>query len=189
MLQWFILTKIYNCVLLGTCFNKKKENGSCVEGLQSHSSVQFNSHTVLLVQCSTHLLPVMRDLGSNPRGALMWNSDSPVSVVLLHWWPLHDWSLWPCLRWTSSRTVTRPSCWQCGNPTWSHTAILSRFHAWIVGCWGGALWRACNLTAFIHSSTGPVVHPFASCHEGPRFKPKGGTYVKPGFLVKPGFSC
>jgi hypothetical protein len=24
------------------------------------------------------------------------------------------------------------------------------------------LWRACNLTAFIHSSTGPVVHLFAS---------------------------
>jgi hypothetical protein len=36
----------------------------------------------------------------------------------------------------------------------------------IVGCWGGALWRAYNLIAFIHSSTFPVVHPFASCHEG-----------------------
>jgi hypothetical protein len=29
------------------------------------------------------------------------------------------------------------------------------------------LWKACNLTAFIHSITGPVVHPFASRHEGP----------------------
>jgi hypothetical protein len=44
------------------------------------------------------------------------------------------------------------------------------------------LWRACNLIAFIHSSTGPcVVHPFASHHEGPEFNPQGGTYVKPGF--------
>ncbi len=43
------------------------------------------------------------------------------------------------------------------------------------------LWRACNLTAFIHSSTGLVVHPFASRHEGTRFNPQGGTYVKPGF--------
>jgi hypothetical protein len=43
------------------------------------------------------------------------------------------------------------------------------------------VWRACNLTAFIHSSTGPVVHPFTSCHEGPKFNPHGGTYVKPGF--------
>ncbi len=36
-----------------------------------------------------------------------------------------------------------------------------------VGCWGGALWRASNLTAFIHCLTGPVGHPFASRHEGP----------------------
>ncbi len=43
-----------------------------------------------------------------------------------------------------------------------------------VSCWGGALWRACNLTAFITSSTGPVVHPFASGHEGPGFNPQGG---------------
>jgi hypothetical protein len=73
---------------------------------------------------------------------------------------------------------------QCDNNTWSCTALLSRFHArcrssfWlhndIVGCWGGALWRACNLTAFIPSSTGPVVHPFASRHEGPGFNHQGG---------------
>ncbi len=43
------------------------------------------------------------------------------------------------------------------------------------------LWRACNLTAFIHSFTGPVVHLFASRHEAPEFNPQGGTYVKPGF--------
>jgi hypothetical protein len=44
-------------------------------------------------------------------------------------------------------------------------------------------WRACNLTAFTHSLTGPSGHPFASCHEGPGFIPGGGggTYVKPGF--------
>jgi hypothetical protein len=40
------------------------------------------------------------------------------------------------------------------------------------------LWRACNLTAFIHS---PVVHLFASRRGGPGFNPEGGTYVKPGF--------
>ncbi len=58
----------------------------------------------------------------------------------------------------------------------------SGFTTDIVGCWGGTLWRACNLTAFIHSSTGPVVHPFASLHKGPRFNPQEGTYVKPGFF-------
>ncbi len=39
------------------------------------------------------------------------------------------------------------------------------------------VWRACTLTAVKHSSTGPVVHLFASHHEGPRFNPQGVTYV------------
>jgi hypothetical protein len=51
----------------------------------------------------------------------------------------------------------------------------------LVGCWGEALWRACNLTVFIKSLTGPVGQPFASRHEGPRFSYQGGTYVQPGF--------
>jgi hypothetical protein len=136
------------------------------------------------------LLPDIRDPGSIPSGVFMWNWDSPVSVVSLHWWPRHDWSLWP-LRWDSSQTVTRLSCWLCDNPTWSHTALLSWFQArcrssiWLHNrhsrLLGGALWRACNLTAFTHSSTGLAVHLFASCHEGPGFNPQGGTYVKPGF--------
>jgi hypothetical protein len=76
----------------------------------------------------------------------MWNQDSPVSVVSLHWVPRRDWSLWPRLRRASSRTITRPSWRQCENPTWSHTALLSQFMlaagppfsftANIVGCWG-----------------------------------------------------
>ncbi len=37
--------------------------------------------------------------------------------------------VWPCLRRVSFRTITRPSCQQCDNPTWSHTAFLFRFHA------------------------------------------------------------
>jgi hypothetical protein len=88
------------------------------------------------------------------RGVLMWNRDSPVGDVSLHWWPRRDWSLCPRLRKASPRTVTRPSCQQCDNPTWSHTAFLSRFHArcrspfWLhnhgVSCWGGALWNPAN---------------------------------------------
>ncbi len=46
-----------------------------------------------------------------------------------NWWPWRDWSLWPRLRRASSWTITRPSCRQCDNPTWSHRALLSRFHA------------------------------------------------------------
>ncbi len=73
------------------------------------------------------------------------------------------------------------------NPTLSHTALLSRFHAHCrssfrlhnrhSGCWGRALSRACNLTAFKHSSTSPVVHPFAYRYEGPGFNPLEGIYV------------
>jgi hypothetical protein len=92
----------------------------------------------------------------------MWNRDFPVSPVLLCWLPRCDWSLWPRLMRALSWTVTRPSWRQCDNPTWSQTALLSRFHAC---CWssfllhnrhsrllGGSLWRACALTAFTHSS-------------------------------------
>ncbi len=97
-----------------------------------------------------------------PRGVLMWNRDSPVSIVSLYWWPRRDWSfLWPGLRQASSRTITRPSCRQCDNPTWSHTALLSQFHACCRSPFqlhnrrsrllGVALWKACNLTSFFYS--------------------------------------
>ncbi len=66
----------------------------------------------------------------SPGEVLMVNRDSPVSVVSLHWCPWRDlWSLWPRLRLALSQTVTRLTCWQCDNTTWSHTALLSRFHA------------------------------------------------------------
>jgi hypothetical protein len=154
-------------------------------------AISLHSYTVPLVRWSTSLHPVMRDLGSIARGILIWKRDSPVSAVLLHWWPWCDWSFWPCLRQSSSRTITRPSCRQCDNPTWSHTAFLSQFHSRCrssfqlhnCSCWEGVRWRACNLTAFIHSSTGPVVHPFA-------FRPEGhGFYLQGGIYVKLGVSC
>jgi hypothetical protein len=83
-------------------------------------AISLHSYTDPLVQWSTHLLPVMRDLGSIHREGL---------------------------------TLT--------------AVLLPGFTTDTVGYWGGgALCRACNLTTFIHSSTGPVVHPFASNHEG-----------------------
>ncbi len=123
--------------------------------------------------------------GFNPQGVLMWNRDSPVSIVSLHWWPRCDWSLWPHLRRALSWNINRPSCRQCDNSTWSHTALVSRFHArcrsslWLHNrhsrLQGVALWRACNPTIFINSSIGPVVHPLASRHGGPRFNAQGGV--------------
>jgi hypothetical protein len=43
----------------------------------------------------------------SPGGVLKWNRDSPVSIVLLHWWTRRDWSLWPHLRQASSQTVIK----------------------------------------------------------------------------------
>ncbi len=64
----------------------------------------------------------------------------------------------------------------------------SSFTTNIVSCWGGALWRACNHTACVHSLTGAVGQPFASRYEGPGFNPQGGN-PQGGTCVKPGFSC
>ncbi len=97
-----------------------------VESLQSHFILTMSHWSCRLPACflsqgtQVHIL----------YGVLRWNRDSPVSVVSLHWWPRRDWSsLWPRLRRASSRTITRPLCRQCDNPTWSHTAFQSRFHA------------------------------------------------------------
>jgi hypothetical protein len=132
------------------CFLLRKKAHNCGE-----PAISLHSHHVSLVQWTTCLLPVTRDPGLNPqRGELMWNRDSPISDVSLHWWPWCDWSSWPRLRWASSRIITRPSYRQCDNPTWSHTAFLSRFHACcrfpfrLHNRRSQLLWRACNLTSF-----------------------------------------
>ncbi len=115
-----------------------------MESVQSHFILTMSHWSSGLPVC----FPSQGTQVQIPWGVLMWNRNSPVSNVSLHWWPQRDWSSWPHLRWASSRTITRPSCWQCDNPTWSHTAFLSRFHACCrspfrlhnhgVGCWGGS---------------------------------------------------
>jgi hypothetical protein len=90
-------------------------------------AISLHSNTGPLVQCSTRLLPIMREPGSIPRGALIWNRDSPVSIgdpdVIDHcglvWGRLSPEPSLGC------RTYNL----QCDNPTWSHTALLSGFHA------------------------------------------------------------
>ncbi len=59
-----------------------------------------------------------------PRGVLMWNRDSPVSVVLLHQWPPNVIDHFCGPVWGG--LCPQPSL---GPRTWSHTAFLSRFHA------------------------------------------------------------
>ncbi len=129
-----------------------------VESLQSHMILTM-SHWSSGLTC---LLPATRVIGSNPLEGLVWNRDSPVSIVSLHWWPRRDWSstgLSPQLSLgphTNNVTVpldlTQPSC-----PGFTLAAGLpSGFTTGRVGCLGGALWRACNLTWFSPCLTGPV---------------------------------
>ncbi len=125
----------------------------------------------------------------SPGWLLVWNRDSPVSVVSLHWWPQCDWSLWPRLRRASSRTVTRPSYRQCDNPTWSHTALLFWFH---VSCRSSfrphnqhsrLLGGHCGEPAIsmhpLHSSTGPVGLPFCFLSLGTRVQSPEAVLRKP----------
>jgi hypothetical protein len=49
---------------------------------------------------------------------------------------------------------------------------LSGFTTEIVNCWGGALWRPWNLTAFTHSLTGPVVNPLLPVMRDPGSIPR-----------------
>ncbi len=97
-----------------------------VESLQSHFILTMSHWSSGLPVC----FPSQGTQAQIPRGVLIWNRDSPVSDFSLHWWPRRDWPfLWPRPRRASFRTITRPSYRQCDNPTWSHTAFLSRFHA------------------------------------------------------------
>ncbi len=161
-----------------------------VESLQSHFILTMSHWSSGLTLCFLSQGTWVQI----PWGLLMWNWDSPVSVVSLHCWPRRDWSfLWPPLRWASSRIITRPSCRQCDNPTWSHTAFLSQFHARCRSSFqlhnlrsrlrGGALWTACNLTSFSPCLTGPMDLPFASCHKGPGFKSPRGYLCETGIFL------
>ncbi len=97
-----------------------------VESLQSHFILTVSHWSSGLTLC----FPSQGTWVQIPWWVLMWNWDSPVSVVSLHWWPRRDWSSsQPRLRRALSPTITRPSFRQCDNSTWTHTAFLSRFHA------------------------------------------------------------
>jgi hypothetical protein len=125
----------------------------------------------------------------SPGRVLRWNRDSPVSNVSLHWWPRRDWSsLQPRLWWALSQKLSLGPCadsvmipldlMQLVCPGFTLTAgPPSSFTTDRVGCWGGALRRACNLTSFSPCLTGPVDYLFASRHKGPRFKSPAGVLM------------
>ncbi len=149
-----------------------------------------------MVQWSTRLLPVMRDLGSIPRGVVKWNRDSPVSVVSLHWWPGHEWSLWPCLRWASSRTP-QPSLGLHANKVIipldltqlfcpgfyalcrSSFRLQNRHSRLLGGSPVESLQSHCICTQYHWSSDPPVCFP----SWGTRFQSTGGYLCETGILL------
>jgi hypothetical protein len=160
----------------------------CVESLQSRFILTMSHWSSGLPVC----FPSQGTQVQIPWGVLMWNRDFPVSIVSLHW-PRRDWSLWPRLKGASSRTVTRPLCWQCDNPTWSHTALLSRFparckspfrlHNWRSRLLGGSPVESLQshfILTMSHWSSGLPV-----C-----FQSQGSWIQIPwGYLCETGFSC
>ncbi len=136
----------------------------------------------------TCLLPATMITGSNPLGGLMWNRDSPVSVVPLHWWPRRDWS----------STGLRPQQLSLG-PHPDNVTVHLISHSFPVpvshslqnsllasqpteSAAGG---EPCGEPAISHDSHHVSLvqwtNLFASHHKGHRFKSPRGTYVKPGF--------
>ncbi len=161
---------------------------SCVE-----PAISLHSYTVPLVQWSSRLLPVMRDPGSIPRGYLgetgillltmsrYIGDPNVISHCGLVWGRLRP---EPSLGRRTDNVIIPLDLTQLFCPGFMLAAGRpSGFTTDIVDCWGGALLRACNLIAFIHSSTGPVVHTFASCHEGHGFNPQGGYLRETGILL------
>ncbi len=74
-------------------------------------------------------------------------------------------------------TLLSCPCCMCG------AGLPSGFTINRVGCWGGGLWRSCNLTTFSPCLTGPVDYPFAFRHKGPGFKSPGGYLCETGILL------
>jgi hypothetical protein len=93
-------------------------------------AISLHSHHVSMIQWITCLLPVTRDPGSNPQGGTYVEPGFSclrclATLVTPTWWIIMASSEAGFV----PKTITRPSCRQCDNPTWSHTAFLSLFHA------------------------------------------------------------
>jgi hypothetical protein len=92
----------------------------------------LQSHFILTMSHWSSGLPVFlvtRDPGSNPQGGTNVKPGFSYKRCLATLVTL----TWLIIMASSEagfvpKTITRPSCRQCDNPTWSHTAFLSRFH-------------------------------------------------------------
>ncbi len=128
----------------------------------------------------------------SPGGVLMWNRDSPVSVVSLHWWPPRDWSstglrsqqlsLGP-----RADNVTVPlDLTQLSCPSFLLAAGLpSGFTTDGVGCWGGG--EPCGEPAISHDSHHVSLVQWTTCllpaTRDSGSNPLGGYLCETGILL------
>ncbi len=162
-----------------------------------HLSVEsLQSHFILTMSDWSSGLPVcFLSQGTRVQitwGVLMWNRDSPVSVVSLHWWPGRDWLfLWPVWGGLRSEPSLGPradnviiqldlSHLLCPGFTLA-AGPPSGFRTDGVAAGGGALWRPAISLHSHHvwlvqwtTRLPPVTRDLGS-------NPQGGTYVKLGF--------
>ncbi len=147
--------------------------------------------TVPLVQWSTHLLPVMRDAGSIPRRYLC--ETRILLLALSHY--IGDPDVIdhcglirgglrpePSLGHRADNVIIPLDLTQLFCPGFTLAAgPPSGFTTTIVGCRGGALWRACNLTSpQFHWSSGP---PVCFLSKGTRVQSPGGYLCETGILL------
>jgi hypothetical protein len=121
-------------------------------------------------------------------GVLMWNQDSPVSVVSLHWWPWRDWSLWPhpepSIGPRAENVIIPLDLTQLSCPSFTLAAGLpSSFTTDGVGWWGRALWRSLQshfILTMSHWSSGlPLCFP----SQGTQVQTPEGYFCETGILL------
>jgi hypothetical protein len=184
----------HHCHRLASLLAKITDSGAKCDQC-GEPAISLHSHHVSLVQWTTRLLPVTRDPGSNPQGGYLCETGIPLLALSryigdpdvidnfcgLVWGGL---CLEPSLGPRADNVIIPLDLTQLFYPGFTLAAGLpSSFTTDIVGCWGGALSRACNLTAFTPCLTGPVDYPFTSCHKGPGFKSPGGYLCETGILL------
>ena len=139
------------------------------------------------------MLPVTRDPGSNPQGGYLCETGILLLAmsryigdpdVIDHWPRLKRPSPEPSQGPRADNVIIPLDLTQLSCPGFVLAAgPPSGFTTDGVGCWGGALCRAFNLTSFSPCLTSPVDYPFASHHKGPGFKSPGGYLCETGILL------
>ncbi len=152
-------------------------------------AISLHSHHVSVVQWTTRLLPITRDPASNPQGdtyvepGFSCYIGDPVMIDhcgLVWGGPHPELSLGP----RADNLIIPLDLTQLSCPGFVLAAgPPSGFTTDGVGCWGGALCRAFNLTSFSPCLTSPVDYPFASHHKGPGFKSPGGYFRETRILL------